>query len=455
LAYFYAGLGRYKFSLSTITMCMLAIAIVSIQWFFWGYSLVYSNTGNPMFGNMDFLVLRNVDETPHPLAPTIPGLLFMFYQLFFAVITPALVLGGPAERVTIHAFMVFLFVWSTLVYDFVAYWTWNKNGWLFQLGGLDFAGGGPVHIASGFGALAFALVVGHRPRGPEEQLAPHSISNVVLGTTLLWFGWFGFNGGSEFAADSRAVNACVVTNIAASVGGVTWFVLEFIKTRKWSAVAFCGGAVAGLVCITPGSGFVSPASSFVFGLVGPAASFYALPLKKKLRVDDSFDAFAVHGIGGAFGGVLTGIFAEARITSLGSGTPTIPGGWLDHNWNQIGYQIAGICAISGWSFVMTLIIVKLMDLIPGFQLRPKKGENIEDSVYMGENANEYIPLALHDVTFNPKSKMGPRGRPLKSSSAEKRPHDSSRTGSSSQSYSDLEENNEVEENEVDSYYSSA
>jgi Amt family ammonium transporter len=276
------------------------------------------------------------------------------------------------------------------VYDIVAYWTWNPNGWLLKLGGLDFAGGGPVHLASGCAALAYAIVIGHREGFGKETFRPHNISHVILGTALLWFGWFGFNGGSEVAANARAANAAVVTHMAASIAGLTWMALDYwFESGKLTSMGFCAGCVSGLVTITPASGYVTPASALAIGAIGAACCFAATKLKTKVKFDDAMDVFAVHGVGGMVGSILTGIFADSWVWTLDGSDAA--GGWLNANFRQVGLQLAGILAIGGWSFVISYIILTIMDRIPWIGLRvPPEHESIgTDLALMGELAYRY------------------------------------------------------------------
>jgi len=391
LGFFYGGMARSKHFLSTVMTSMLAIAVVTIQWFLFGYSITFSQTSkNSFIGNLDNGVLIGVGADPHVNAPCVPALAYMFYELMFAIITPALAFGGAAERATLHSFMVFVIVWSTLVYDIVAYWTWNVNGWLNKLGALDFAGGGPVHLASGCAALAYAIVIGHREGYGKETFRPHNLSHVILGTALLWFGWFGFNAGSECAANARAANAAVVTHLAASIAGLTWMGLDYwFASRKLTSMGFCAGCVSGLVAITPAAGYVTPASSLAIGCIGACCCFSATHLKTKFGFDDAMDVFAVHGVGGATGSILTGIFAQSWVFTLDGSSSN--GGWLSYNFERVGYQLAGICAIGGWSFCVSFIILTIMDKIPWIGLRvPPEHESIgTDLALMGELAYRY------------------------------------------------------------------
>jgi len=314
----------------------------------------------------------------------------------FAAITVALAVGAIAERGRLGPTLVFMFLWSTLVYDFIAYWTWNSNGWSFKLGGLDFAGGTPVHISSGTAALAISIYLGKRRGYGTERLAykPHNTSYVVLGTVLLWFGWFGFNGGSAGAANLRAVQACIVTNLAASVGGITWMLWDYRLERKWSAVGFCSGAVSGLVAITPGSGYVGAPAAVLFGFMAGTLCNFATQLKFLLGYDDTLDIFASHGVGGVVGNLLTGLFAQASIVTFDGFSTPIEGGWLDRHFKQLGIQLADSVSGMAWSFVVTTIILWVMHFIPGLRLRSSEQAEILgiDDAEMGEFAYDYVGL---------------------------------------------------------------
>jgi ammonium transporter, Amt family len=282
------------------------------QWFFWGYSLAFSKTASRFIGNLDNFGFKGVLGQQ---SGKVPDLTFAIFQCMFAAITPALAIGAAAERGRMLPCVVFIFVWATIVYDPIACWTWNANGWVFVLGGLDFAGGTPVHISSGAAALAYSVMLGKRRGHGTHELnyRPHNVTHVILGTVFLWFGWFGFNGGSALGSNLRATMACVVTNLAASVGGFTWVLIDYRLERKWSAVGWCSGAIAGLVAITPASGYVPPWSAVVFGVVGALACNYATKLKFLIGVDDALDIFAVHGIGGIVGNLLTYVSHQKRL----------------------------------------------------------------------------------------------------------------------------------------------
>jgi Amt family ammonium transporter len=395
VGFFYSGLARRKSALSLIWLSIMATAVVSFQWFFWGYSLAFSKTAGPYIGNLDNIGFRNVLGAPSVGSTKIPDLMFAVYQGMFACITVALAIGAAAERGRMLPTLVFMFVWSTIVYDPIACWTWNSSGWVFKLGGLDFAGGTPVHIASGTAALAYSLMLGKRRGHGTHELnyRPHNVTHIVIGTVFLWVGWFGFNAGSALAANLRAVMAAVVTNLAACVGGFTWCLLDYRLERKWSTVGFCSGVIAGLVAITPGSGFVPAWAAIIYGVLGAAGANYATKLKFLLGIDDALDIFAEHAVGGFIGNVLTAFFAADYIAHL-DGFTVIPGGWLNQHWIQLGYQLADSVSGMAYSFVMTCVILFLMNLIPGLSLRASEEAEILgiDDAEIGEFAYDYVEL---------------------------------------------------------------
>lgn len=289
----------------------MAVGVVSFQWFFWGYSLVFSHSAGRFIGDLANFGFQNVLAAPSVSSRKIPDLLFAVYQGMFSSITVALAVGAVAERGRMLPAVVFMFVWATLIYDPIACWSWNPAGWSNHLGGYDFAGGTPVHISSGCAALAYSIMLGkRRGHGTHElNFRPHNVAHVIIGTVFMWVGWFGFNAGSAFGANMRAVMAAVVTNLSASVGGITWCVLDYRLERKWSTVGFCSGVIAGLVCITPGSGYVPAWSAVIYGVVAGTACNYGTKIKFLIGVDDALDIFAVHAIGGLCGNLLTGFFA--------------------------------------------------------------------------------------------------------------------------------------------------
>ncbi|KAJ7463884.1 ammonium transporter [Mycena galericulata] len=395
VGFFYSGLLRRKNALSMIYLSMMTVAVVSFQWFFWGFSLAFSETGSRFIGDLKYFALRNVLEQPSIGSTRVPSIVFCIYQLMFAAITPILAIGAVAERSRLWPLIFFVFAWSTLVYDPIACWTWNSNGWSFVLGGLDFAGGSPVHISSGSAALAISVYLGRRTGWGTARLAykPHNTSYVILGTVFLWFGWFGFNGGSALSANLRAANACIITNLAASVGGMVWMFWDWRLERKWSAVGFCSGAIAGLVAITPASGFVGPPAAVLFGFMAGTLCNFATQLKFVFGYDDTLDIFASHAIGGIVGNLLTGLFAQSQIAFY-DGATVIPGGWLDHHYIQLAYQLADSAASLSYSFVMTTIILWIMHFTPTLRLRATVEEELLgiDDAEMGEYAYDYVGL---------------------------------------------------------------
>ncbi|KAK4988966.1 ammonium transporter Amt1 [Elasticomyces elasticus] len=311
VGFFYSGLARRKSALSLIWLSVMATAVVSFQWFFWGFSLTYSHNAGKFIGALDNFGFRNVLARPSVGSVMIPDLLFAVYQGMFAAITVALAVGAASERGRMLPCVIFMFVWTTLIYDAIACWTWNPSGWSYKMGGLDFAGGTPVHIASGTAALAYSFVLGKRRGHGTQELnyRPHNVTHIVIGTVFLWVGWFGFNAGSALSANLRAVMAAVVTNLTACVSGITWCLVDYRLEKKWSTVGFCSGVVAGLVAITPGSGYVPAWAAVVFGVCAGIGCNYATKLKFLLRCDDALDIFAVHAIGGLIGNICTAFFA--------------------------------------------------------------------------------------------------------------------------------------------------
>jgi len=401
LGFFYSGLLRRKNALSLIMLVMAVFAVASFQWFFWGYSLAFAPDSNAFIGTLTNFGLMGVLELPSAGSSKIPAIVYCIYQCMFATITPAILIGAVAERGRIGPALVFTFIWCTLVYDPVACWTWNATGWGFVMGDLDFAGGGPVHMTSGVGALAYSIWLGKRKGYGTTALAykPQNTTFVVLGTVFLWFGWIGFNGGSALASNMRAAQAVIVTNLAASVGGLTWMLLDWRLERKWSAVGFCSGAISGLVGITPAAGYVGAPSSLAIGVLTAIACNFATKLKGVFGYDDALDIFATHGVGGAVGALLTGIFADSRVAGF-DGITEIPGGWLNQNYIQLGYQLASTCAIIGYTFVVTMIIVVALDYIPGLSLRASEEAELVgmDEDQIGELGYDYA-FVRRDVDY--------------------------------------------------------
>ena len=315
LALFYGGLVRRKNVLSTIMHSFFGLAIVSVIWVLWGFSLAFGPDVNGwgLIGGLDFVGFANVGMTSDPrYAATIPFVLFASFQLMFAAITPALITGAFAERKRFTAFVLFTVLWSTFVYSPLAHWVWAPGGWLRTLGALDFAGGTVVHVSSGVSALVAAIVIGRRAAS-KDPLQPHDVPMTVLGAGLLWFGWFGFNAGSALAANGQAANALLVTNTAAAAATLTWVLASYLHKGTFSVIGAACGAVAGLVAITPASGFVSAGGAVLVGLAVGGMCYSATLLRERIKVDDALDVFAVHGVGGTFGAIITGVLAVAAI----------------------------------------------------------------------------------------------------------------------------------------------
>ena len=360
LAFFYGGLVRARNVISTIMYSFIAMAVVSVVWVLWGYSLAFSDGGR-FIGDFDKLGLSGIDINEE--SGGIPTLLFVIFQMMFAIITPALITGAFVERFKFITYMLFLVIWVTIVYAPIAHWVWAPEGWLFKEGALDFAGGTVVHINAGVAAVAAALLVGRR-RSPGVE--PHNVPYVVLGVALLWFGWFGFNAGSGLASNALSVNAFLVTNTAAATAALTWGLFSQIQTGRMGAVGVASGAVAGLVAITPASGFVGVMGALGIGFGAGALCYGAVWLRTKTQLDDALEVFAVHGVGGIWGAFATGIFAAAAI----GGTK----GAIEGNGGQMVTQLMAVAATIGYSFVVTVVILKVLDLVPGLGLRIEEGE---------------------------------------------------------------------------------
>ena len=355
LAFFYGGLARSRNVVSTIMLSFMSMAVVSVVWVLWGYSIAFG-PGSALVGDLSLLGLSGLELDD---GGEIPELLVVIFQMMFAIITPALITGAVVERFKFTTYLVFLVIWVTVIYAPIAHWVWAPAGWLFQAGALDFAGGTVVHINAGVAAVAAALLLGKR-RNPG--VAPGNVPYVVIGAAILWFGWFGFNAGSGLAANGLAVNAFLVTNTAAAAAALTWGVLSLIQNKgRMSAVGVATGAVAGLVAITPASGYVGVMGALAIGFGAGVFCYVALLLIAKTKLDDALAVFAVHGIGGIWGALATGIFAVAAI----GGTK----GLIEGNAGQMLTQLMAVGATMGYSFVATLIILKVLDVIPGLGLR--------------------------------------------------------------------------------------
>ncbi|MFZ0631389.1 MAG: ammonium transporter [Acidobacteriaceae bacterium] len=393
LALFYGGLVRRKNVLSTMMQSFAMMCIITVLWAIVGYSLAFG-PGNSFIGGFHYLFLHNVGLTPDAdYAATIPAQTYMIYQLMFAIITPALICGAFAERMKFSAMCLFLTLWAIVVYSPMAHMVWGKGGLLnASLGGkipcLDFAGGTVVHITSGVSALVCALYLGKRVGYPKELSPPHSVVLSFIGACLLWVGWFGFNAGSAVAANGLATSAFVNTHFATATAAIGWSLAEWIRNGKPSALGAISGAVAGLVAITPASGFVQPMSALLIGFIAGIFCFFMVTVVKSwFGYDDSLDAFGVHGAGGTIGALLTGFFASSAINPIfGAGKPT---GAIDGNWHQVLNQLAGIAIAWGLSIVGTLILLKLVDMVVG--LRVTREEEIEglDVTQHGEEGYDF------------------------------------------------------------------
>jgi ammonium transporter, Amt family len=391
LAFFYGGLVRSRNVLNTMMMSLVLMAVVGVTWVLWGYSLAFSpdsvttvkdvvtaNT-NPFIGNLNWFGLNGVAfDKPDPVgyAGTIPHQVFMIYQMMFAIITPALISGAIVERMSFKAYFWFILLWSTFVYSPLAHMVWGK-GYLGSLGALDFAGGTVVHISSGVSAVVAAWMIGPRRTYPNQPAAPHNVPYVLLGIGLLWFGWFGFNGGSALGANSLAAVAFVATAVAACAGGLMWMILEWVLRGKPTAVGIASGFLAGLVGITPAAGFVMPLYAILIGLVTATCCFFAVSIRAKLQFDDSLDTFPVHGVGGTVGAILTGLFATKAVNAAGAdglvyGDPSLVGKQI------IAVLITYVLAGLGSFIILTVLKAVLGDL----RVKP-------ETEYQGLDINEH------------------------------------------------------------------
>ena len=378
LALFYGGMVRAKNALSVLMQCFAICCLVTLLWVFWGYSIAFGTAsfGNAVWGGLEKIFMAGV--TVDSLSGTIPESVFSIFQLTFAIITPALIVGAFVERMKFSAMLWFIGLWLTFVYTPIAHWVWG-GGWLGEAGVLDFAGGTVVHINAGVAGLVCALVLGKRSGYPRTMMKPHNLTYTLVGVSFLWVGWFGFNAGSELAADGTAGMAMAVTQIATAAAALTWMFLEWGTHGKPSVLGICSGAVAGLVAITPASGYVGPMGSIVVGAGGSLFAYYAVTLlKNKAGYDDSLDAFGVHAIAGIVGAILTGIFAAASLG--GSGLSDTAGGSI---LTQLGIQCLGVGATIVYDAIATLILLKLVDVVIGLRVSEEQEESGLD-------------LALHD-----------------------------------------------------------
>jgi ammonium transporter, Amt family len=402
LSFFYGGLVRRKNLVSTLVQCLIIFAVVSLIWFGWGYSLVYAPSFHGIIGNLSLFGLNNIsiNKVNTAYAPAIPEILFFAFQLKFAAITPALIIGACAERIRFKSLLIFVVLWSTFIYSPIAHWMWNVNGWLHVLGAFDFAGGIVVHIAAGLSALAAALIVGrrkgcvywkdqlksldHKVSGAATAMGtefkPTNIPYVILGAGLLWFGWFGFNGGSALAADNIAVSAVVATNLAAAAAAVSWMILDWIIKGKPSAVGISVGAVCGLAAVTAAAGYINFTAAVIIGLVaGVVSNLVANWRAGRSRIDDTLDVFACHGIGGIIGAVAVGLFATAMVN------PAVTGLFYG-NAAQLGVQVLAVGVVSAFAFCGSYLLLKLVDLVSPLRVSAEEEDAGLDISQHGEEA---------------------------------------------------------------------
>jgi len=380
LAFFYGGMVRRKNILSTLNLSFITIGLISIQWVLIGYTLAFGHNIGGFIGSLHYVGLTGVGAGPSlAYAPTIPHLGYAFYQMMFAVITPALITGAFVERVKFKTFLVFTVIWATIVYDPVAHWVWGVGGFLRQMGALDFAGGTVVHVTAGFAALAFAMVIGARKGYGKTPMEPSAIPYTILGAGLLWFGWFGFNGGSALAANGLAVHAVMTTNTSAAAAALVWMFLSW-RDDKPSVLGIVTGAVVGLVAITPAAGYVEPWAAIIIGGVAASISYYAIKFRQKTRLDESLDVFACHGLGGTTGALLTGLFATTAVNKAGAN------GLFYGNPKQFFIQLAAVAIVAAFTFVITFTLAKVLDATMGLRVE----ENAEE---VGLDISEHGELA--------------------------------------------------------------
>lgn len=380
LGFFYGGLVRRKNVLSTLMHSMFTLALVSVIWVLWGYTLAFGPDKGGLIGGLDFLGLRTIGLEAGPYADNIPHMAFIAFQMMFAAITPALITGAFAERKRFKAYVIFTLLWSTLVYAPLAHWVWG-GGWIFDLGALDFAGGTVIHVSSGVAAVVAAKMLRPRKDFGTPETDPHDLTMMLLGASLLWFGWFGFNAGSALGANGLAAHALVVTNVAAAMGAMTWMAASWLRHGRPSVMGAAAGAVAGLVGITPAAGYVGPMAAIIIGLGAGVFCFLAVDwLKKVIKIDDALDVFAVHGIGGIWGALATGLFADTAINPAGAD------GLFFGNPGQFWIQFVAVVAAASFSIVATFLILKAIDLMIGLRVP-------EDDEVLGLDSSQHGELA--------------------------------------------------------------
>ena len=370
LALFYGGMVRAKNVLGTIMHSFIIMAVISVQWILFGYSLAFGPDIGGIIGSISWICLEGVGLDPNPeYGATVPHQVFMIYQAMFAIITPALITGAIAERMKFKTFLVFTLLWTTLVYDPLAHWVWGVGGWMRNLGALDFAGGTVVHISSGISALAAAILVGRRRGFRSESMAPHNLPMTITGAAILWFGWFGFNAGSAIASGKLAASAFVATHIASAGAALSWVGVEWIYKGKPTTLGAASGAVAGLVAITPGSGFVGPMPALIIGLVAGVLCYIGVFSKNKFAYDDSLDVVGVHGVGGTWGAIATGLFASKAINDAGNN------GLFFGNASLLGVQVLAVLTTWVYAFGVTFLLLKILDWTMGLRVSDEEEES--------------------------------------------------------------------------------
>lgn len=373
---FYGGMVERKNLLSTIMLSFASLLVVTVQWVLIGYSLSFGPDIGHLIGNLSWLGLSKVGSNACAYAPSIPHIAYMLFQMKFAIITPALITGAFVDRVRFSAFMLFALLWTTFIYDPVAHWVWGEGGWLRSIGSLDFAGGTVVHITSGVAALALCIALRRKARAIDGRFMPFSVPLTLFGAVLLWFGWFGFNGGSALAANGLAVQALVTTNLAAAVAALVWMLISKLDGEA-SAAGTATGAVVGLVSITPACGYVDVWSSLAIGAIGALVSYYSIKWAGRLKIQDSLDVCACHGMAGTWGAIATGIFANKAVNQGGVD------GALFGNWSLLGAQLLSVGVVWAFTFVGTYVLVKIVDRLCHFTVTEEEQQAGLDVLHYG------------------------------------------------------------------------
>ncbi|KAK1995110.1 ammonium transporter [Colletotrichum falcatum] len=403
IGFLYAGMHRRKAALTMILQSLFCACACGLQYWIYGASLYQSRTTNPILGDVSQAAFHNILASPSFANSDVPDILYAAFGFTFVTATAMILAGAMLERGRLGPSMLFLLCWTTFVYYVLAYWEWNPSGWLYKLGLYDFAGSGPVHIASGFGALAWSMMLGPRidddgggAAAAKKRRMPrfkaHDPLLMTLGTVLIWFGWFAFNGGSTANLSLRSIYVVVNTNFAACGGGVAWVLLDYLYIKKFSLVGFCSGIISGLVGITPAAGYVLVYVSPLIGVLTAVCAFYAVRFQYLLRVDDGLDIFAIHGVGGFVGDILTGVFADKTVPALdGVSGAAYEGGWWNGNFRQLGLQLAGATTCAAWSFFVSCVLLFAINKIPGMRIRAAEEDELRglDSAYIEDVVSDY------------------------------------------------------------------